>query len=169
MAEIQLQLGEQKTLKALSGTTEAVRASDLTEDIGERALNVGNSFRELAKGNLAELVDKRKKLWQITSTGKEIAASIQLPQSPPPVPTPAPTLVATPVPPPVPPPVPSSVPTPAPAPAQTTTKTPAEQTGSGVVEATGSVGAPGGRLYLPCQSCHCVSRVIVSLCQCQVI
>jgi len=62
MAEIQLQLGEQKTLKALSGTTEPVSASDPTDDIGERALNVGNSFRELAKGGLAELVDKRKKL-----------------------------------------------------------------------------------------------------------
>ena len=62
MAEIQLQLGEQKTLKALSGTTEPVRASGLAEAIGETALNVGNSFRELAKGGLAELVDKGRSL-----------------------------------------------------------------------------------------------------------
>ena len=99
MAEIQLQLREQKVLKALSGITEAVRASDIEGITGEIAPNIANSFKKLAEIELVELVDKRKKLWQITENGTKIAASIQLPATtlaPAPATTPAPATVTTP-------------------------------------------------------------------------
>ena len=123
MAEIQLQLGEQKTLKALSGTTEPVRASDLTEDIGETALNIGNSLRELGKRALAELVDKNKKLWRITDSGRELATTIQLPalELKPPAAAPAPAPAAAPA--------PAPAATPVPAETPPATQTPAQPAG----------------------------------------
>ena len=58
MAELQLR--ETQTLKALSQMTEPVRASDLTELTGLMAMGIGTSLRILAKGSLAELVDKKR-------------------------------------------------------------------------------------------------------------
>ncbi|GAH48619.1 unnamed protein product, partial [marine sediment metagenome] len=81
----ELQLREKQTLKALSQMTEPVRASDLTELTGLKAMDIGNSLRILAKGSLAELVDKKKKLWRIADSGKELAATLpaQPPATPP--------------------------------------------------------------------------------------
>lgn len=95
-----LQLRETQTLKALSQMTEPARASDLTELTGLLAIAIGNSLRILAKGSLAELVDKRKLFWRITDSGKELAATLPAlePKPPAPPPTPPPTTPPTPPP-----------------------------------------------------------------------
>lgn len=76
MAELQLR--EKRTLKALSQMTEPIRASDIAKITGDLAVNVGNSFKELAKSGLAEQIDKDQNTWQITDKGKETAATIQV-------------------------------------------------------------------------------------------
>lgn len=84
-----LQLREAQTLKALSQMTEPARASDLTELTGLLAMAIGNSLRILAKGSLAELVDKKKKFWRITDSGKELAATLPALEPKPPATPPA--------------------------------------------------------------------------------
>jgi len=83
MAEIQLQLSQQKTLKALSEATEAVKASDMATITGATELNIGKHFKKFNKLGLAQLVDKKEKTWQITEEGRQIADNIQLPEVPP--------------------------------------------------------------------------------------
>jgi hypothetical protein len=41
--------------------------------------DVSNSSRMLARNGLAEFVDKRKKLWQMTGSGTEVMATTQWP------------------------------------------------------------------------------------------
>jgi hypothetical protein len=96
MAEIELQLNEQRTLKALSKAEQPVRASDITNITGINELNTGKHLQKLKKLGLAELVDKREKTWQITEEGNEIADNIELPKVPPTTPpTTASTTVST--------------------------------------------------------------------------
>lgn len=59
-----------------------VRPGNIAGIVGDMPLDVSNSFRMLARSDLAKLVDKRRKLWQIIASGREVAANIQLPPQP---------------------------------------------------------------------------------------
>lgn len=108
MAELQLELFQQKILKAVSQTTEPVTATDLERITKAKALNIGKTLVALARDELVSLVDKTKRTWQITDKGNEIAATIQLPPEKPPVITPTITpAIPTPITPVITPPTPS--------------------------------------------------------------
>ena len=79
MVEIRLTQVQAKVLMGLSEVTEPIRASNLMEVTGEPAMVIGKTLRELEKLHLSDFVDKRQGLWQISNTGKEVVATLQVP------------------------------------------------------------------------------------------